>query len=174
MIGINKNNRCKHIRDWFSEAISRHIDPDAKWLQKHITNCSRCQRRLVSYGKINLAISAIKSQPHKLDLLMCANAQTINVLKHSLRQAKKADKLKTMRPEPKFLEKYSRYSSSALNVAACMAIMLLMKFGVFSSMNMFQNQGQKVIKKYYANRIGDDLADEIFPNKELPPSSNPQ
>ena len=61
--------------------------------------------------------------------------------------------------------------SSALNVAACMAILLLMKIGVFSFMNMFQTQGQKVIKKYYANLIGDDLADNVFPNKQMPPSS---
>jgi len=93
---------------------------------------------------------------------MCANVQTIGVLKHSLRRAKEAGKLKTIRPEPKFLEKYSKYTSSALNVAACMTILLLMKIGVFSSMNMFQTQGQKVIQKYYANRIGDDLAEEIF------------
>ncbi len=172
MIVINKNNKCKRIRGWLNEAINKRFDPEAKWLQKHIANCPRCQRRFVSYGKVNLAISAIKSQPQKLDLLMCANAQTIGVLKHSLRRARKAGELKTIRPEPKLLEKYSRYSSSMLNVAACMAIMLLMKFGVFSSMNMCQTQGQKVIKKYYANRIGDDLADEIFPNKHLPPSSN--
>jgi hypothetical protein len=172
MTVIKKNIKCKHFWGWLSKAISRQFDPDAQWLQAHIKNCPRCQRRFVSYGKVNLAISTIKSQPHRLDLLMCANVQTINVLKHSLRRAKKAGKLKTMRPEPKFVEKYSRYTSSALNIAACMAILLLMKIGVFSSMNMFQTQGQKVIKKYYANRIGDDLADEIFPNKELPPSSN--
>jgi hypothetical protein len=173
MTGINKNNKCRRIRGLLSEAINRHFNPDARWLQKHIANCPRCQRRFVSYGKINLAISAIKSQPHKLDLLKCANAQTVGVLKHSLRRAKKTEKLKTIRPVPKFLEKYSRYTSSGLNVAACMTILLLMKIGAFSSLNIFQNQGQKVIKKYYANRIGDDLADEIFPtHTKQPPSVN--
>ena len=172
MTGINKNNKCKRIRGWLSEAISRKFDPNAQWLQKHITNCPQCQRRFVSYGKVNLAITAIKSQPQKLDLLMCANVQTIGVLKHSLRRAKKAGELKTIRPEPKFLEKYGRYISSALNVAACMAIVLLMKIGVFSSMNMFQTQGQKVIKKYYINRIGDDLADEIFSTNAKSPHSD--
>lgn len=173
MTGINKNNKCRRTRGWLSEAISRRFDPEAHWLQSHIANCPRCQSRFTSYGKVNLAISAIKSQPHNLDLLMCANEQTIGVLKHSLRRAKKAGKLKKVRPEPKFLEKYSRYSSSALNVAACMTILLLMKIGVFSSMNMFQSQGPKVIKKYYANRIGNDLADEIFPQQtERPPAAN--
>ncbi len=163
MTGINKNNKCRRIRGWLSEAISRHFGLDASWLQNHITNCSRCQRRLVSYGKVNLAISAIKSQPHKLDLLMCANAQAVGVLKHSLRQAQKAKKLSTIRPEPKLRERFGKYASSTANVAACIAILLLTKFGVFSSMDMFQTQGQKVIKQYYASRAGDDLADEIFP-----------
>jgi shikimate kinase len=100
---------------------------------------------------------------------MRANLQTINVLKHSLRRAQRAEKLKALRTELKFPEKYGRYSSSALNVAACMAILILMKIGVFSSMNTFQNQGQKVIEKYYVNRIGDDLAEDIFPNKQNTP-----
>ena len=173
MTVINKNNKCRRTRGWLSEAISRRFDPDAHWLQSHIANCPRCQSRFASYGKVNLAISAIKSQPHKLDLLMCANEQTIGVLKHSLRRAKKAGELKQIQPEPKFLEKYSRYTSSALNVAACMTILLLIKIGAFSSMNMFQSQGQKAIKIYYANRIGDDLADEIFSKQtEIPPAVN--
>ncbi len=163
MTGINKNNKCRRIRGRLTEAISRHFDPDAKWLQNHITNCPRCQRRLVSYGKVNLAISAIKSQPHRLDLLMCANTQAIGVLKHSLRRAQKAKKLRTIRPEPKLRERFGKYTSSAVNVAACIAIMLLMKIGVFPSMDTFQTQGQKAIKQYYASRVGDDLADEIFP-----------
>ena len=173
MKGINKNNKCRRIRGRLSEAISRHFDTDAHWLQSHIAKCPRCQSRFISYGKVNLAISAIKSQPHNLDLLMCANKQTIGVLKHSLRRAKKTGKLKTMGPKPKFVEKYSRYTSSALNVAACMAILILMKMGAFSSLNTLQTQGQNVMKKYYANRIGDDLADEIFPeHTKLPPSIN--
>jgi len=163
MTGINKNNKCKRVRGRLSEAISRHFGPDASWLQNHITNCPRCQRRLVSYGKVNLALSAIKSQPHKLDLLMCANTQAIGVLKHSLRRAQKARKLRTIRPEPKLRERLGKYSSSAANVAACMAILLLTKIGVFSSMDTFQTQGQKVIKQYYASHVGDDLANEIFP-----------
>ena len=163
MTGINKNNKCRRIRGWLSEAISRHLDPDSQWFRSHIASCTRCQQRFISYGKFNLAITAIKSQPHKLDLLKCANSQAIGVLKHSLRKAQEVKKLKTIRPEPNRLSKYNRYSSSVLNLAACITILLLTKIGVFSSMDTFQSQGQKVIQKYYANRIGDDLADEIFP-----------
>ena len=165
MNNINKNNKCKSIMGWLGEAISRKFDPNARWFQNHIIHCPRCQRRFITYGKINLALSAIKSQPHRFDLLMCANSQTVGVLKHSLRSNRKAKQLKEIRPETNCLIRLNRYSSSILNVAACVMILLLMKISVFSSINMFQSKGQKVIQKYYANRIGDDLADDIFPKE---------
>jgi len=104
----------------------------------------------------------MKSQPHNLDLLMRANAQAIGVLKHSLREAPKAKTLKNIQPEPKLLERCSMYKSSAANVAACIAILFLMKIGVFSFMDKFQTEGQKVVKQYYVNQVGEDLANDIF------------
>jgi hypothetical protein len=175
MISINKNkgapfrktqngssNKCRRIRAWLHNIISSHLGLDAHWIQNHIVNCPRCHRRLVSAGKVNLALSVMKSQPHKLDLLMRANTQAINVLKHSLRREPKAQKLRVMRPEPKLFERCSKYTHSTANVAACIAILLLMKIGIFSSMDKFQTQGQKVVEHYYASQVGEDLADEVF------------
>ncbi len=174
MISINKNkgttlksqndspNKCRRIRGWLYKAIINRFHLDEGWIQNHIANCPRCNRRLVDVGKVNLALSAIKSQPHKLDLLKRANAQAIGVLKHSLREAPKAEKLRAMLPEPMLFEKCGKYAHSTANVAACITILLLMKIGVFSSMDTFQNQGQKVVEQYYANQVGEDLADEIF------------
>jgi hypothetical protein len=104
----------------------------------------------------------MKSQPHRLDLLMRANTQAVGVLKHNLRRAPKAQKLRVMRPEPKLIERCSKYTHPTANVAACIAILLLMKIGIFTSMDKFQNQGQKVVEKYYAIQVGEDLADEVF------------
>ena len=156
------NKKCKRIRDWLYEAVNSRIGIEAAWVQDHITSCPRCQRRLASAGKVNLAISIIKSQPHKLDLLMRANTQAIGVLKHSLRNAPKAQKLKTMLPNPKLLEKCGKYKNSLANAAACIAILLLMKAGIFSSMDKLQSQSQRVVKQYYVTHAGQDLADEIF------------
>jgi len=154
--------KCRQIRAWLHKAIRSHFGPDADWVQNHIGNCPRCQRRFASIGKVNLALSLVKSQPHKLDLLMRANTQAIGVLKHSLREAPKAQKLKTMQPEPKLSERYSMYKHSAANVAACITILFLMKTGVFSFMDKFQNHGQKVVKQYYVSQVGEDLANDIF------------
>jgi len=156
-------NKCRQIRARLYKAISSRISFDANWVQNHIAGCSRCQRRLAYAGKVKLALSMIKSQPHKLELLMRANTQAIGVLKHSLRRGPKAEKLKTMLPEPKLLERLSKYKHSAVNAAACIAIVLLMKIGIFSSMDRFQTEGEKIVKQYYACQVGQDLADEIFP-----------
>ena len=176
MISINNNkgtpfrnksqngssNKCRQIRGWLHKAIISRCHPGADWVQNHIANCPRCNRRLVNVGKVNLALSAMKTQPHKLDLLMRANTQAIGVLKHSLRRAPKARKLRAMLPEPKLFEKCGKYTHSAANVAACITILLLMKIGIFSSMDKFQTQGQKAVEQYYASQVGEDLADEIF------------
>jgi len=165
------NNQCKRIRTWLYTAMSRRFGPEANWLHNHIMYCPRCQRRLVSCGKVNLALSFIKSQPHGLDLLMRANTQAIAVLKHSLRREPKAQKLERKLPEPNLLERCSHYGHSAANLAACIVILFLMKIGVFSSVNNLQTQGQKVIKQYYVNQVGEDLADEIFARDTEPPSA---
>jgi len=155
-------NKCRQIRARLRKAIRSHFGPEADWVQNHIANCPRCQRRFASVGKVNLALSLMKSQPHNLDLLMRANAQAIGVLKHSLREAPRAKTLKNMQPEPKLLERCSKYESSTANVAACIIILFLMKTGVFSFMDKFQTEGQKVVKQYYVNQVGEDLANDVF------------
>jgi len=165
------NNQCKRIRTWLYAAMSRRFGPEANWLHNHIMYCPRCQRRLVSCGKVNLALSFMKSQPHALDLLMRANTQAIAVLKHSLRREPKAQKLETKLPEPNLRERCNQCGHSVANLAACILILFLMKVGVFSSMGNLQAQGQKVIKQYYVKQVGADLADEIFAKDAKPPSS---
>jgi hypothetical protein len=171
MTEIKTKNKCRRIRAWLYTAISRSFGPEAIWLNEHIMRCPRCQQRLIRCGKVNLALSFIKSQPHGLDLLMRANSQAIAVLKHSLRREPKAQELEKKIPEPEMLERCNKYGHSIANLAACIIILLLMKIGVFSSMDQFHNQGQKVMKQYYTRQVGEDLADEVFPNNSKPSSS---
>jgi len=161
---LNKaKNKCTSLRTWLYKAVNTRLGLDAAWLQNHLASCPRCQQRLAAAGRVSLAFSVIKSQPQNLNLLMRANTQAINVLKHSLREVPRAEKLKAILPEPKFFERCAKYKSSAANAAACIAIVFLMKAGVFSSMAKFQSEGQKAAKQYYAANAGHDLADEIFP-----------
>jgi hypothetical protein len=113
-------------------------------------------------GKVELAISLLKSQPHNLDLLMRANTQAIGVLKHSLRATTRAEHLRNARPEPSILERCSRYRHSFANAAACIAIAVLMKNNIFLSAKTFESKGRKAMEHYYASQAGEDIARDIF------------
>ena len=130
-------NKCKRIRTWLYDAANRKFGPEANWVQSHIAGCPKCRRRLAAVGRVTLALSAMKAQPHRTDLLMRANAQAIGVLKHNLRRAQKARKLETVLPRPGLFERLGKYGHSVANVAACFVILLLMKVGVFSSVDKF-------------------------------------
>jgi hypothetical protein len=107
----------------------------------------------------------MKTQPYGLDLLMRANKQTVSVLKHSLQQEPKAQELKAGLPRLKPVEKYGKFGKFGFSIgslAACIAILILMKIGVFSSADTIHNKGRKVIKQYYVRNVGQDLADEVF------------
>jgi hypothetical protein len=109
-----------------------------------------------------LALSAIKSQPHRLDLLMRANAAAMRMLNHQLREAAQARRLEQAKPEPRLIERFGAYRSAVTNVAACVAILFLTKAGIFSSFDKARTRGQAVIEQYYANQAGEDLAEEVF------------
>jgi len=157
-----KNNKCKKIRSWLHRIIEDRVGLDTPWVHDHIANCPRCRKRFVAIGRVDLALSALKSQPHSLDLLKRANAQAVATLKHSLRKSPKADVLRETLPQPKLLEKLGAHRNSLTNIAACIVILCLMKVGVFSSMDDFQTQGNQFVRRYYTERAGQDLADDMF------------
>ena len=153
---------CKDIRGRLNKIISSYLSFDAVWVQNHIANCPRCQKRFSSIGKVHLALSLLKSKPHNLDLLKQANIQTIDTLAHSVRQLHKAQKLKIARPEPGLVEKLSPLKGSLANTAACIAILFLAKMGIFNSMEKFQADSRKAIENYYQKQVGRDISNEIF------------
>jgi len=142
---------CKRLRQQVTESVHRRLGPEAAWVQKHVATCPRCQRRLAAVARVDLALSAIKSQPHRLDLLMRANTAAVRMLNHQLRETPQAHRLEEARPEPRFLEKCARHRGIITNVAACAAILLLTKAGIFSSLDTARTRGQAAMKQYYAN-----------------------
>jgi hypothetical protein len=132
------------------------------WLGKHIATCPRCQRRITDFNRVALAFSLLKTQPHSLDLLMKANTQAVNSLNHKLRTSTKADTLKQMRPEPGWLSVNGKYLQPLINLAACLAFVLLLKIGVFSSMEDFKESGETAVQNYYASRLDEQTYDDIF------------
>jgi len=157
-----KEKNCKGIRQRIFDALVSRLSLDADWVRGHIANCPRCQRRLAAAGRVDLALTILKSEPHSLDLLRRANSQAIGVLKHSLRTSDKAEKLKNMIPMPKLYEKCKKYQSSVLNAAACIMILAMFKAGVFKGIETFKETGSAVVKNYYVTNAGQDISDEIF------------
>jgi hypothetical protein len=111
---------------------------------------------------VDLALSVVKSQPHRLDLLRRANTAAVQMLSRQLREDTESRKLEQARPEPSFAERCGRYQNAVTNVAACLAILVLTKAGIFSSFSRANMQGQAVMKQYYTNQAGEDLAGEVF------------
>jgi hypothetical protein len=159
---VKVKNYCRQLKELINRFLIDKRMLDRQWVQNHVANCPRCQRRIMNLGKVELAISLLKSQPHRLDLLMRANTQAIGVLKHSLRTTTKAEHLRNVRPEPGIFEKCSRYKRSFANAAACIAIAVLMKSGTFSSGQAFENKGRKAVEHYYASQAGEDIARDVF------------
>ena len=137
---------------------------DTLWIQRHIANCPRCRSRLGGFGRLSLALSLIKSQPHKLNLLSRANQKAIGTLRRDLRNVAQAQKLKNAQPDMSFFRRLVKYSHSVGNAAACLAIFFLIRLGVFASMEKFQSQGQKTVKQYYSRHVGDEMTNDIFPS----------
>lgn len=152
----------KRIRMRLVDSAHRRFGLQAPWVQRHAAHCPHCRRRLAGLTKVDLAFSIIKSQPHRLDLMMRANTAAIRMLNHQLRQTEAADRLQESQPEPPLVEPYSGHQHAILNVAACLAILLLTKAGVFASLAKARTQGEATMKQYYAHRAGEDLAGELF------------
>ena len=162
MPGILKNNNCKNLRHRLADLFEDRFSLDTPWIQRHLADCPRCRQRLTGFGRVSLALTFIKSQPHDLSLLSRANSQALNQLKHSLRNCPRAQKLKNARPDTSFFRRLIQYSRSGCSAAACLAIMLLVRFGVIDSLDNCHSEGQKVMKNYYAQHLGEDLADDLF------------
>ncbi len=126
-------SRCRQIRRRLADSMRLRLGSEAPWVQRHVAHCPRCQKRLAAVGKVDLALSIVKAQPHRLDLLMRANTAALRMLQHDLREAAEARQLEQDKSEPGLIERCARYRISATHLAACIAILFLTKAGIFSS-----------------------------------------
>ncbi|MBN1359717.1 MAG: hypothetical protein JW993_03945 [Sedimentisphaerales bacterium] len=117
---------------------------------------------MAALNRVDLAMSIVKLQPHPANLLKCANMHAIAVLKRSLREASQARALEDAQPQPSFLERSMGYRHRLANVAACLAIVVLTRTGLFSSLQRVTRRGQEFMKQYYTTQVGEDLAGEVF------------
>lgn len=161
-----KYNPCKQVRSrqgMWTFLKERVRDK----LSEHIATCPRCQKRLAMVNRVELAFGLIKSQPHGLDLLACANTKAIGVLKHSLRDAPQSEKLRHSRPDQNWLEKKRPVIERILNIAACLFVVVMIRMGVTSSLTNVKHKGQTALHNYYARNLDSQLYNELFPEDTL-------
>lgn len=144
---------CKNVRQRLREALAQRLMLDAPWLQNHLRQCPRCQRRLRGFSRVFLALSLLKAEIHPLDLLMRANAQALGVLQQNVRHLPQAERLRRKLPQVKFMDRIGVYLGSVGNAAACIGILLLLRLGIFSSMEKLQKEGQKGMRQYYSYQL---------------------
>lgn len=151
----------KGLRGRLLEWADARLGPNAAWVQRHAALCPTCRRRLAGLNRVDLAIAAMLSQPHRLDLLRRANSSALRMLKRDLREEAQAQSLDRDGAEPALAEA-DTHLNTLLRIAACLAIILLVRVGVFGTLNKARTHGRAAMKQYYAHHAGQDMADEIW------------
>ncbi|MBN2212467.1 MAG: hypothetical protein JW709_13805 [Sedimentisphaerales bacterium] len=161
MVSSEKNNPCRTLRKRFGGVFATALGRYQGRLARHVASCPRCQRRLARLNRVNLALELLRNQVCKLDLLMRANTQTIGVLQRGVRQTKRAEQLRHEKPRPSFYQRIAKCTGAVANAAACFLVLLLMRTGIYSSMEKAQETGQKGLHELYARNLGEETADDI-------------
>lgn len=156
------NHPCKRIRNAIPSFWNSFRGRLAERFHDHIARCPRCQRRLALNNRVEIGLCLLRSETHNPDLLARVNQTTLNVLKHSLRDAPAAGDLRQAHPEPQWFDMHRSILERALNVAACLFIAVVLRVGIFSDFHHVQRDGTKVLQKYYAKNLDPGLCREVF------------
>ncbi len=159
----NHNNQCRMVRNSQTGLWGTFRSRVIERLAGHVAHCPRCQRRLAIANRVEIALMLIKTQPMNIDLLAKANNKTLDVLKHSLRYAPKSAILRNARSDLSRFEKMRPGFERVLNVAACVFVILMIRTGVSNSLVKYKDQGEAIIKNYYARNLDSQIFDELFP-----------
>lgn len=160
--GAPQSSWREGIRKRLGDLAQRRFGSCAPWVRRHVANCPTCRRRLAGLVRVEIAMSLVKSQPHQFDLLTRANGAAIRMLSQRLRQSEQAERLKEAQPESSVAGRSAGSPGAFANVAACIAILMLAKVGVFASLDKARTRGEAAMRQYYTTRAGEDLADEVF------------
>ena len=162
MINSRRTNKCSRTREILSRFLENRAALTSKWMQKHLEVCPRCREKMSRYNRLHLAMKLIKTQPHSPQLLKTANTRAINMLKHSAREMPLAEKLRQKMPRPLLISSRSRYTHAITHAAACIAVVFLIKTGVYQTMDKWHSQGKQAVQNYYAASLDEDILDDML------------
>lgn len=156
------NEQCRRLRaapNGFWSMVKERL---AERCSAHIAACPRCQKRLAATGRVELALCLMRMQPHTMELLSQANTAALKYLKRSLRETPCADRLRTAVREPGRMEKAAPMLERLMNVAACLFVVLMIRVGLTHKMMEIQEQGTRIMEKYYARNLDPQLYEDVF------------
>lgn len=158
-----QNNRlCRQRREAMGGLFASIKDKLSLRLRDHIASCPRCQKRLLKMGRVELALQLILSQPHSLTLLQEANLRALKMLRRQERFSPKADALRQATPQPDWTVRHTKRLEKLLGVAACLAVICLIKIGVFSSLKEIRDDSQTAMRNYYARNLDQETIGQLF------------
>lgn len=141
----------------------RRFRLESRWIQNHVAQCPRCQRRFAAQGKVSLGLQLARSQAHGPTLLSHANKQVLKMLQRGVRQSPEAVQLQSAYPHPRVWERLGAYRGALRQMAACIALMALGKIGLLGSMQQAQDRTEDAMRTYYTEHLDPSMVEDVFP-----------
>jgi len=162
MYPVEKKYLCREQRRLGTGWMRTLRDRIILRLEDHIASCPRCQRRLMKVRRVETALTLLLTQPLSPGLLQKANTRAISVLRRDLRRSPSAENLRTVEVRPDWTTRHRRVLDAAFGAAACLAVLVLLRIGIFSSMKEIEDDGRTAVQNYYAKHLDDEVMREIF------------
>ena len=157
---LDRKHDCEATRRGLAEAILGRIVPTG-WMERHMANCPRCRRKALAVGRVDLALMLLRTQAHTWDLLRKANRQAVAALGHVLREEPRALQLRNVTLQPTLRERMGRYSQPLTNALACLAVLVLLRTGIYSAATRVHEGGQQALEQRYA-QLDSDIREQIL------------
>ena len=157
MVRWNRTIRCGRVRLWLTQTLNERLGLSAS-IRRHLAVCPRCRSLAMGTRRLALGMSLLKSHAHAGDLHLRANRRTIAVLNEHLRTMPEAEKLRHPKHRPTFAQRIGRYTQPVGHAAACLAILLLVRAGIFNAFATVEDEANQVVQRYYAPYLDDDSA----------------
>lgn len=160
MSNPHNHSACRLAAAWLERVAMDRLGGPIERLQEHATHCPRCRQRLLGVHRLQMGLTLMRTQVHGHDLLMRANRRAIAAMSYTVRDLPQAEVLRHAQPKFPWRQRMARYGQGLTHAAACLAVMLCLRLGIFQSVAKLQEGGQRMAQEYQANHFGDELNDD--------------
>ena len=160
MSNPHDHSACRLAATWLEQVAMDRLRRPIERLREHALHCPHCRQRLLGVNRLQMGLTLMQTQVHAPDLLMRANRRAIAALSYTVRDLPQAEVLRHAQPKFPWRQRMARYGQSISHAAACLAVMLCLRLGIFQSVTKLQEGTQRMAQEYQAHHIGDALNDD--------------